>query len=180
MKGIENITRRIDQDAQAEIDAVLDKARSDAAEVTAQYQAQADAQRRELTAKNEKAAAEREERLVSAARMEARKVALAARQEMVDKAYDLAQLLAQAAPDGQGEVILNPQVSGSMGPAIVERANALIGGGKLTLSKTTREIRGGFILKCGNVEVNGTFETLVRLQRTQNAGAVAKQLFPEA
>ena len=32
----------------------------------------------------------------------------------------------------------------------------------------------------GNVEVNGTFETLVRLQRTQNAGAVAKQLFPEA
>ena len=197
MKGIENITRRIDQDAQAEIDAVLDKARSDAAEVTARYQAQADAQRRELTAKNEKAAAEREERLISAARMEARKVALAARQEMVDKAYDLAleklcampektyvetvaKLLAQAAPDGQGEVILNPQVSGSMGPAIVERANALIGGGKLTLSKTTREIRGGFILKCGNVEVNGTFETLVRLQRTQNAGAVAKQLFPEA
>lgn len=133
MKGIENITRRIDQDAQAEIDAVLDKARSDAAEVTAQYQAQADAQRRELTAKNEKAAAEREERLVSAARMEARKVALAARQEMVDKAYDLAleKLCAmprrltwrrwrscwhQAAPDGQGEVILNPQVSGSMGP----------------------------------------------------------------
>ena len=90
MKGIENITRRIDQDAQAEIDAVLDKARSDAAEVTARYQAQADAQRRELTAKNEKAAAEREERLISAARMEARKVALAARQEMVDKAYDLA------------------------------------------------------------------------------------------
>ena len=197
MKGIENITRRIDQDAQAEIDAVLDKARSDAAEVTARYQAQADAQRRELTAKNEKAAAEREERLISAARMEARKVALAARQEMVDKAYDLAleklcampektyvetvaQLLAQAAPNGQGEVILNPQVSASMGPAIVERANALIGGGKLTLSKTAREIRGGFILKCGNVEVNGTFETLVRLQLTQNAGAVAKQLFPEA
>ena len=197
MKGIENITRRIDQDAQAEIDAVLDKARSDAAEVTARYQAQADAQRRELTAKNEKAAAEREERLISAARMEARKVALAARQEMVDKAYDLAleklcampektyvetvaQLLAQAAPNGQGEVILNPQVSASMGPAIVERANALIGGGKLALSKTAREIRGGFIVKCGNVEVNGTFETLVRLQRTQNAGAVAKQLFPEA
>ena len=191
MKGIENITRRIDQDAQAEIDAILDKARSDAAEVTARYQAQADAQRRELTAKNEKAAAEREERLISAARMEARKVALAARQEMVDKAYDLALEKLCAMPEktyvetvaqllAQGEVILNPQVSGSMGPAIVERANALIGGGKLTLSKTAREIRGGFILKCGNVEVNGTFETLVRLQRTQNAGAVAKQLFPEA
>ena len=101
---------------------------------------------------------------------------------MPEKTYveTVAQLLAQAAPNGQGEVILNPQVSASMGPAIVERANALIGGGKLTLSKTAREIRGGFILKCGNVEVNGTFETLVRLQRTQNAGAVAKQLFPEA
>ena len=197
MNGIEKITQMIQSEAQTQIDGVLAKAREEAAQIAARYEAQAQAEAAELAAKQQRAAAEREERLISAARMEARKVALAARQELVDKAYDLAleklcampektyvetvaQLLAQAAPNGQGEVILNPQVSASMGPAIVERANALIGGGKLTLSKTAREIRGGFILKCGNVEVNGTFETLVRLQRTQNAGAVAKQLFPEA
>ena len=66
-----------------------------------------------------------------------------------------------------------------VGADLVARANALLKGGKLTLSGQTRPIRGGFILKNGNVEVNGTFETLVRLQRTETAGAVAKLLFPE-
>ena len=49
----------------------------------------------------------------------------------------------------------------------------------LTLSQETRPMRGGFILKNQNVEVNCTFETLVRLQKAETAGAVAKQLFPE-
>ena len=56
-------------------------------------------------------------------------------------------------------------------------ANAL-SGKKLALSKDTANIRGGFILRDRNVEVNCTFETLVRLQRGQAAGAVAKLLFP--
>ena len=50
----------------------------------------------------------------------------------------------------------------------------------LTLSQETRDIRGGCILKNQNVEVNCAFETLVRLQRAETAGAVAKRLFPEA
>ena len=38
-------------------------------------------------------------------------------------------------------------------------------------------ISGGFILKDKNVEVNCTFDTLVRLQKADTAGAVAKMLF---
>ena len=62
--------------------------------------------------------------------------------------------------------------------AAVAKANK--DGRKLTLSKETRDISGGFILKDGNVEVNCTFDTLVRLQKAETAGAVAKKLFPEA
>ena len=51
------------------------------------------------------------------------------------------------------------------------------GTAQLTLSQETRPIQGGFILKDGNVEVNCTFDTLVRLQRTEIAGAVANILF---
>jgi V/A-type H+-transporting ATPase subunit E len=197
MNGIEKITQRIDQDTQAEIDRILTEARTKAAETTAGYQAQAKAEAADLAAKNEKAASEREERLVSVAQMEARKVSLAAKQEMVDRAYVLALeklcampdasyiktvagLLVHAAPDGRGEVIFAPETRERLGAAAVAQANQLLSGGKLTLSKETRPIRGGFILKSGNVEVNGTFETLVRLQRAETAGAVAKQLFPEA
>ena len=45
MKGIEKITARITQEAQAEIDRTLADAREQAAQITARYQAQADARR---------------------------------------------------------------------------------------------------------------------------------------
>ena len=90
MNGIEKITQRIETDTQAEIDRILGDARAEAGDITGRYQAQAKEEAAELSAKNQKAAAEREERLVSTAQMEARKVGLAAKQEMVEKAYELA------------------------------------------------------------------------------------------
>lgn len=195
MNGIERITNRIEADARAEIDRLLGAARDEAAQILAKGRAQAETEKTLLRERAEKAAAEREERLVSVARMEARQVSLAAKQEMVEKAYVLAleklcampdetyiqvaaELLTQAAPGGRGEVIFNPADAERIGAAAVALANEKLGG-KLTLSAETRPVSGGFILKNGNVEVNGTFETLVRLQRTQTAGAVAKKLFPE-
>jgi len=195
MNGIENITRRIQADTQAGIDHILSEARAEAAQILERSRAQADAEKADLSARNEKAAAEREERLISVAQMEARQVSLSAKQEMVEKAYALAleklcamedkeyirvvaALLVQAAPDGKGEVIFAPDVQKRIGGEAVALANKVLNG-TLTLSEETRPIRGGFILKNGNVEVNGTFETLVRLQRAETAGAVAKTLFPE-
>ena len=63
MNGIEKITQRIQSDAQAEINAVLTQAREEAAQITARYEAQAQVETTELRAKNERSAAEREERL---------------------------------------------------------------------------------------------------------------------
>lgn len=196
MNGIEKITQLIESDAQAEIDRVLGDARAEAARIAAQYQGQADAEAAELAAKNEKAAAEREERLVSVAQMEARKATLGAKQEMVEKAYIraleklcampdeqyvavLADLLVQASSSGHEEAVFSPEDRERVGKAAVEKANAA-SGRKLTLSAETLPIKGGFILKDKNVEVNCTFETLVRLQKAETAGAVVKKLFPEA
>lgn len=196
MNGIEKITRLIEEESQAEIDRILGDAREEAAQITARYQAQAGAEAAELAAKNEKAAAEREERLVSAAQMEARKVQLAAKQEMVEKTYAraleklcampdeqyvavLADLLVQASSSGQEEAVFSKEARERVGKAAVEKANAA-SGKHLVLAEETRPIGGGFILKDKNVEVNCTFDTLVRLQKAETAGAVAKQLFPEA
>ena len=195
MNGIEKITQRIASQAQAEIDGVLEQARDEAARITASYRAQAEAEARELNAKNEKAAAEREERLVSAAQMEARKRQLAAKQEMLEKAYILAldklcampeeqyvavlaDLLVQASSNGREEAVFSPKDREQVGEKAVAKANAL-SGKELRLSAETQPIRGGFILKDKNVEVNCAFETLVRLQKTETAGAEVKKLFPE-
>lgn len=193
MNGIEKITQLIQTEAQAEIDSILGKARDEAAVIAARYQAQASSEAAELAAKNQKQAAEREERLISVAQMESRKVTLAAKQDMVEKAYVralemlcsmpderyvavLADLLVAASVTGREEAIFSPQDQQRVGSAAVEKANAM-SGKQLTLSKETQPMQGGFILKSGNVEVNCTFDTLVRLQKAETAGEVAKKLF---
>ena len=193
MNGIEKITQRIASDAQAEIDRILGDARDEAARITANYRAQADAEAQELDDKNERAAAEQEERLISAAQMKASRLQLAAKQQMVEKAYIqaldklcampkeqyvdvLAKLLVEASSNGKEEAVFSKEDREQVGKAAVEKANQ-ISGKQLRLSEECLPIRGGFILKDKNVEVNCTFGTLVRLQKAETAGAVAKTLF---
>ena len=194
MNGIERITQRIGAEAQAEIDRVLGEARAEAEKITARYKAQADAEAADLDAKNKKAAAEREERLAGTAQMEARKAALAAKQEMVEKAYGLAlqklcslpeekytavlaELLIQASSTGKEEVIFSDKDRRKVGKAAVEKANK-DGGRKLTLSGETREMAGGLILRDGQVEVNCAFETQLRVLREEMTAEIAAILFP--
>ena len=193
MNGIEKITQRIASDAQAEVDRILGDAREEAARISANYRAQADAEAQELDAKNERAAAEQEERLISAAQMKASRLQLAAKQEMVEKAYIqaldklcampkeqyvdvLAKLLVEASSNGKEEAVFSKEDREQVGKAAVEKANQ-ISGKQLRLSEESLPIRGGFILKDKNVEVNCTFETLVRLQKAETTGAVVKTLF---
>lgn len=192
MNGLERITSRIEAEAQSEIDAILDAGKAEAERIVENWRAKIDAESRELAAKNEKAAAEREERLKSAAEMDERKTILAAKQEMVEAAYGLAldklcamqgdekvkllaELLTRASSTGTEEAVFSAADQAD-GAKAVEKANAA-SGKKLTLSKDAAPIRGGFILRDKNVEVNCAFETLVRLQKAETAGAVAKILF---
>ena len=193
MNGIEKIIARIQQDAQAEMDALMEKAREEAAGVEETFRREAQAEAAALAAKAEKAAAEREERMVSSAQMEKRKTLLAARQSMVEQAYEtaleelctlphavyvetLTALLLRASAKGNEEVIFSKADRERVGEEAVAAANQQ--GKILTLSEETRPIRGGFILKDGNVEINCSFETLVRLQRSKSAAEVAAILFP--
>ena len=193
MNGIDKITQRIGADTQAEIDRILADAAAQAEAAADKFRTQAEAEDRDLLAKSERAAAEREERLVSAAQMEARKTVLAAKQAVMEETYAkaleklrnlpearyvevLTELLLQAAPHGMGEVLFSAQDRETVGQAAVDAANGK-SGGKLTLSGETAPIQGGFILKDGNVEVNCAFDTLVRLQKAETAGQVAQRLF---
>jgi len=194
MNGIEKIIDRISGDAQAEIDAVLNQAKAEAAEITARYEAQAKAEAEEILARGKRAAAEREERLVSVAQLECRKAQLAAKQEVIDASFKLAlekllalpqdeyvsllaKLAVQAAPSGQGKLIFSQTDRARVGKAVVLAANEKLNG-SLTLAEETRPMNGGFILSDGRVEVNCSFETLVRLQKAELTGKVTGVLFP--
>ena len=193
MNGLERITSRIEADARREIDGVLDEGRAEAERVVGAWRERIDAETRALAERNENAAAAHEERLKSAAELEARKTVLAAKQEIVDAAYEraleklcaargeekvalLSGLLLRASVSGTEEAVFSA-ADRADGAKAVARANAE-GGKALTLSAESAPIRGGFLLRSRNVEVNCAFETLVRARRTETAVAVAKLLFP--
>ena len=89
----------------------------------------------------------------------------------------LADLLVAASMGGKEEAVFSKKDRERVGQKAVDKANAK--GKTIALSKETADIRGGFILKGEKVEVNCAFETLVRLQRAETAGAVVRTLFPE-
>lgn len=193
MNGIEKLTQQISADAQAEIDALTAEAQAKADAIAADYAQRAQKAADDIRVRGEAAAAQREERLISMAAMEGRKELLAGKQDMVSKAFDLAldklcelpeeeyvALLAKLAAScaaGKEQLIFSQKDRTRVGKAVVMAANEALGGGALTLSEQTRPIRGGFILCDGDVEVNCAFETLVRLQRGEISGEVAKVLF---
>lgn len=197
MDGIDKITSRISADAQQEIAEIDAKAAAEAAEIAEQYRQRAQKESEDIRTKGRAAAKEREERLASVAQLEARKLTLAAKQELLEETFRkaleallalpegeyvelLAKLIAEGSQSGQEQVIFSQKDRPRFGKAAVTRANELLGGkGRLTLSVETRPIGGGFILSDGEVEVNGTFDTLVRLQRRDLDAAVAKVLFDE-
>lgn len=195
MDGIEKIIDRISSDAQREIDDVLAAAQAEAEKITAEYQAQAQAQADEILSRGEQAAVERGERLASVAQLECRKEVLRAKQEVIDEAFRLAMdkltqlpqeeyvalladLAVQASAKGNEALIFSVADRARVGKAVVVAANEKLGErGRLTLSQETRPMQGGFILSDGVVEVNCTFETLVRLQRDTLSTQVADVLF---
>ena len=194
MNGIEKLTQQITADAQAEIDAILAEAREKADAITADYARQAEKAAADRLAKGEEAAAQREERLIAMADMEGRKELLAAKQEMVSRAFDqaleqlcslpdeeymamLTKLAVTASTSGKEQLIFSPKDRARVGKAVVIAANEALKDGRLTLSEQTRPMAGGFVLSDGAIEVNCTFETLVRLQRGAIAGEVAGVLF---
>ena len=69
--------------------------------------------------------------------------------------------------------------AGALLDRVVAGASAILNGtAMLTLSEETRPINGGFILSDGAVEVNCSFDTLVRVKRAEITGEVSAVLFP--
>ena len=87
-------------------------------------------------------------------------------------------LAGQVAPE-LPESITESKVGAFLGKVVNTTAAMVAGTGMLTLSQETRNIRGGFIMVDGDVEINCAFETLVRLQREKLEREVARVLFQE-
>ena len=227
MEGIERITAKIAQDAQTEIDRLDRETQEQVDALLAQARAQADRESAAVLEHGRRAVDERLERLSSAAQMERRKLELAAKQEVLDEAFELAlrklcdlpeeeyirlltRLAVEASSTGREQLIFSARDRARVGKQVVVAANETLvsrvapelpesitetrmgaflgkvvnsttamvtGTGLLTLSEETREIRGGFIMVDEDVEINCSFDSMIRFRREKLEREVAEILF---
>ena len=194
MNGAEKIIAHIQADAKSQADAILAEAEKQCEAIRADYDKKAAQVYAEKVRTGTKACQDQVDSVQRIARMEAKKALLSVKQEMVAKSFDqaqelltslpeeqyvafLAKLAARASVSGDEEIVLNARDREAVGEAVVKAANALLKGGKLSLSERTGSFAGGLILSRGNVEANCTAELLVELCRGEMSAEIADMLF---
>ena len=127
--------------------------------------------------------------------METRKMALAARQEVLGETYVralellcsmpredylalLIKLLRAAGGKGDEAIALSAKDRDAIGQALVERANRELNA-HYTLAASAADIRAGLVLVSPECDVNCSFETLLALSRERTERGAAKLLFAE-
>jgi V/A-type H+-transporting ATPase subunit E len=194
MKGIEKITARIAADAEAANSVVREESAKRIAEIRAEYEKQAQEQSAAILRAGEKEAQQLASRVERTAQLEAKRQLLAVKQEMVSEAFELAKSkFAQmpqaeyvaylsrqiaAACSGDAQLVLNAADKAAHSAQLEALCNTMLKGkGTVTVAEETADIIGGFILKQGDVEVNGTVDILLELIRGELAAQVAQVLF---
>lgn len=198
MNGIEKIKARIREDSNTQCEALLREAREKADEITARYEEEAKEYYEKALSKAHSAAATRIARIQSGAHLDVRKLHLAAKQEMLEKAFSeaeqalcslsaadytelLTKLALNAVVTGTEELVFSAEDRNLYGKNVVMAVNkALEKEGRparLTLAEESRAFRGGLYVKNGNVETNCTFSALIRFQRERMGREVAEILF---
>ena len=197
MAGAEKLKSKILSDARQAAETNLTKARREAEEIVLKARAEAKTIHASLISKAELDANEREKRLISVAELEGRKEKLAVKQRLIDELFSLAidaicekpdaeyetllvNMIADTAAGGEEIILCDGDMARLSGKFIHLVNNAMIDRGKpgdLTLSKETRPIKGGFILRLGHIEFNNSFEAVVKTQRDSFESLAVKMLF---
>lgn len=198
MNGIEKITARIAADAEAEIREIREESDRRCAEIRAENERKAQAECWKILQDGAKEAESRVSRMDRTARLEAKKMILAMKQQAVSKAFDaarekivnlpeqdyvgfLARLAGSAVITGQEELIFSEFDRRRCGHKVTKAANEILAArgreASLTLSDQTRPISGGVVLKQGDIEINCTVDTMLELSRGELAAQVAEVLF---
>lgn len=198
MTGIVKIKDRILEEARQLAKANIERAEAEAENILDAAKKKAEDRKRQIREKAEKEAAEIGKRILAVAKLEARKQKLAVRQEMVEEAFNKALMQFELMPEkeylemlygmivhtvesGNEEIFLCGRDLKRVGPAFVERINRAVADrglqGNIRLSAQPIEISGGFILKSDLVEINNSFEVILRMKRDKLESEIHQLLF---
>ncbi|NLW00013.1 MAG: hypothetical protein GX041_02310 [Clostridiales bacterium] len=198
MTGIEKIKQRILEDAQKEADEIIKAAQDKAQGLKENKEAEAGRLKKQLTKENLEAAREHKKRILTVAQLEMRKKVLAAKQEMMDAVFSgtidriknmpddeyrkvIASALLNLPIEGDEEVVFSVYDEHRLDQKFLDQVNELLSKqgrkGCLRLAPDRGQFRAGFILRTGGIEINNSFEAVIKTLRDEMEPQVADILF---
>ncbi len=198
MTGTDRIINKIMEEARQNAQKNLEKAEIEASEIMKRTHDESRQKIEEAIKKAENEARVRKERMISVAELEGRKRKLQAKQDMINKVFDIAleflisksdneyedmlvNMIVQSCSDGDAEIVLSKKDIKRVGKNFAENINKKLINigikGNVKLSDETRDIKGGFILKKGAIEINNSFEAIIRMKRDKLEEIVVAVLF---
>jgi V/A-type H+-transporting ATPase subunit E len=200
MEGIDKIKEKILEEAHLQARSNIEKAKKEADVIIRNAEEKAAAKKNQETEKACIEAENRKNRLIASADLETRKMKLKAKQDMIDEAFSkaierlstlpkdqhrdmLSQMIVNSIETGTEEIILPEKHKVEIGKEIISIVNKKLKGknikGNITLSNEKSNIVSGFIIKAGNIEINNSFESIIKMERDNLEADVVKILFTE-
>lgn len=196
MTGLEKIKSQILEEAKAEADDKIAKAKEKATEIISQAEAEAAKIAEAIAHKSDVQVANYKDRVVSSGDLQRRTKILAAKQEVIaevlDKAYlslttmkeseyfaMLLKMLDKYAQPENGEIFFSQtdleRMSAEFEAEVVKTAGDK--GGSLVISKEGRKIENGFVLAYGGIEENCTLQAMFDAKKDELSDIVQRILF---
>lgn len=194
MAGIDKIKESILDEANKKANQIKSDAQAQAAAMIQAAQQKADERKLGIIEKAKAEVAQIEKRVHAAATLDSKKDRQKNRQGVVEQVFSAtldklcnlpreqyietaATMAAKLIETGKEEVVLSAKDRSEIGQQLVDRINQKINAGTVTLAADSANIKGGFLLRSGNIEINSSFETIIRMKKDQLEAEVYKMLF---
>ena len=193
MEGMERIKDSILSEAKEQAEKIIKEADDRVKEMKGQAAKNAEEITKVRLHKAETEAREAAARKLSMEELELKKEILKAKQGFIDQAFEKAlsrlkglpeetyadmvvSILKDAKVTGEEEIVVSQRDREMFEKGLLKKINDRLGF-EIKLSDETRSMQGGFIVKTRGVEINNSFETLLRMERERIETEIADILF---
>ena len=200
--SLDKILVQINSEAQQKSEQIISEAKEKAEQIMKQSLEEAGLMKEAILEQARQDARDREKRMIQMAHLAGRKAILAEKQKAVNFIFSAAMnrlagfnpgkyrqilrhMLIKAVRSGKEEIILPDKDKKLIDDDWLKGLNKELAKtrglpGELKLSKETRPIKGGFILRDGQVEINSSFEAILKYNQSELESDVVALLLEKA
>ncbi len=194
----EQVVEKILSEARGQAESLLSEARSKIEARQQALQAEMDEYAKQTEALAQEAAEDKQARMLASARMDLQKKKLAAKVDLLNKVFEKARERINSLPDGEyqdlmsrrmieatstgDEEVITGRQETRIGHDLIKQVNKKLGPGfkgNLRLSGEKADIEGGFLLRRGRVQINGSTDVLIAQVRERMEAELIEDLFTE-